>query len=111
MLANIRFASVIRSTESFLDHCSQRRPSIVKYGQVSHEAAMLTNPAITVSVVANHHHTLKLLRREVNLRKKNKKANLTEKMTSHQTFVAAFSSFEILGISPSISNVRSPPKP
>lgn len=111
MLANIMFASVNHSTKPSSSPCSQRRPSTVKYGQVSQEAAMLTSPAITVSMVANHHHNLKLRKREVNLRKKAKKASLTEKMTSHQVFVTAFSSFEIFGISPSSWNARSSSKP
>ena len=111
MLANIMFASVYHSTKSSLSPCSQRSPLTVKYGQVSQEAAMVTNPAITVSVVANHHHSLKLRKREVNLRKKDKKASLTEKITSHQMFVAESASFEIFGISPSSWNARSSSKP
>lgn len=111
MLAIIMFTSVYRSTKSSSSSYSQRSPLIVKYGQVSQEAAMLTNPAIIVSAVANHHHRLKFRKREVNRRKKNKKDNFTEKITSHQMFVAAFSSFEIFGMSRSSLNVRSPPKP
>ena len=51
---------------------------MVKYGQVNHETATLTKPAMTVSTVANHHHIFRVRKREINLRKKNKKANLTK---------------------------------
>ena len=83
----------------------------MKYGQVNQETATLTKPAMIVSVVANHHHMFRVRKREISLRKKNKKAILTEKMTSHQVFVTAFSSFEILGISPSSWNAKSSSKP
>ena len=76
------------------------------YGQVNHETTTLTKPAMIVSTIANHHHMFRVRKREINLRKKNKKANLTKYITSHQVFVAAFSSFEILGISPSSSNAK-----
>ena len=111
MLVNDKTASVNHPTSRFYSLCSQRRPPIVKYGQVSQEAATLTKPAIMVSAVTNHHHTFKLRNREISLRKKNRKAILTEKITSHHRFVAAFSSFDILGISPSSRNTISPSKP
>ena len=83
----------------------------MKYGQVNHEAAMLTKPASIVSVVATHHHMFRPRKREINLRKKNRKAIFTEKMTSHQMFCAKFCFLETLGISPSRWNARSFSKP
>lgn len=72
---------------------------------------MLTKPASVVSVVTTHHHIFRPRKREINLRKKNRKAILTEKMTSHQIFCIAFSCLETLGISPSSSNARSLSEP
>ena len=83
----------------------------MKYGQVNQETDTLTKPAMTVSVVANHHQISRVRKREISLRKKNKKAILTEKMTSHQIFVIAFISFEIVGISPSTLKAISSPRP
>ena len=72
---------------------------------------MLTKPASIVSVVATHHHMFRPRTREINLRKKNRKASLTEKMTSHQIFCAAFCCLETLGISANRSNARLFSKP
>ena len=72
---------------------------------------MLTKPAIIVIVVANHHHKFKLRSREINRRKKNRKASLTEKITSHPRVEAMSASFETLGISPSSLSVISSSKP
>lgn len=78
MLVDHETASVDHYSSGFYSLYSQRRRSRVKYGQVNQETATLTKPAIIVNVIANHHHTFRDRKREINLRKKNKKAILTE---------------------------------
>ena len=84
----------------------QITPSIVKYGQVNQSAATQVNPATTVNVVEHHHQIFRPRKREISRRKNRRKANFTGKITNHQTNDPAFSSFEISGIFPRMSNAK-----
>lgn len=80
-------------------HYLQRTFSMVKYGQVNQLAAIQTRPAGTVNPITHHHQILRSRTRLTSRRKKNKYANLTGKIMSHQRVVAASFSLEVLGIS------------
>ena len=90
---------------------SQSTVSMVKYGQVNQDTATQTKPAGMVNTTTHHHQILRFRRRLIKRRKKNRKANLTGKITNHQRVEAAFSFLETSATLSKISKSRPFPPP